>query len=284
VRETAEDALQRALGQVREGRVYDLDCGRWNGMPVFPGHPPFQVLSYRTPRGLRNQGDQTWMGSNEVEFNWHSDLVMGTVHSGTHIDALCHITCGPDDHFHGGVSSNDALGDFGPMEHDATKIPSFVARGVLIDVAGHRGVEALPAHEPVGREEVETILADQGTELGPGDIPLVRTGYLSGWPDPNFVSAHEQAGIDLEAGLYFAERGAPAVGADTESCEVLPSIIEGNPHPVHIALLIERGIHIIEMVRLEELARDGVKEFCFISLPLKIAGATGSMIRPVALV
>jgi kynurenine formamidase len=277
------DALQRALGQVREGRLYDLDCGRWHGMPVWSGHPVFQVLTYRTPRGVHLQGDHDhWLGRNDVNFGWHSDLVMGSVHSGTHIDALSHITCGPDDHFYGGATSHDSLGDFGPLEHDATEIPSIVARGVLIDVAGHRGVDALPAHEPIGREEVEAILAEQGTEIGPGDVPLIRTGYLSGWPDPDFVAGHEQAGIDVEAGLYLAERGAIAVGADTEACEVLPSIVEGNPHPVHIALLIERGIHIIEMVDLEELARDGVKEFCFVCLPLKIAGATGSMVRPVA--
>jgi kynurenine formamidase len=279
------EGIRQALGHVREGRVYDLDCGRWHGMPVWSGHPVFQVLTYRTPRGVHTQGDHDhWMGANDVNFGWHSDLVMGSVHSGTHIDALCHITCGPDNHFHGGVSSDTALGDFGPLEHDATRIPSIIARGVLIDVARHRGVDALPAHDPIGRDELEATLAEQNSEIRPGDVALVRTGYVSGWPDPDFVEAHEQAGIDIEAALYLAERGVVAVGADTEALEVLPSIVEGNPHPVHIALLIERGIHIIEMVNLEELARDGAHEFAFVCLPLKIAGATGSMVRPVAIV
>jgi kynurenine formamidase len=281
----APESIVQAMGSVREGRVYDLDCGRWHGMPVWSGHPVFQVLTYRTPRGVHTQGDHDhWMGRNDVNFGWHSDLVMGSVHSGTHIDALCHITCGPDNHFHGGVSSDTHLGDFGPLEHDATEIPSIIARGVLIDVAGHRGVDALDAHEPIGRDEVEAVLAAQGTEIREGDVPMIRTGYLSGWPDPDFVAAHEQAGIDRDAGLYLAERGAIAVGGDTESVEVLPSTVEGNPHPVHIALLIERGIHIIEMVDLEELARDGVHEFCFVCLPLKISGATGSYVRPVAVI
>ena len=65
---------------------------------------------------------------------------------------------------------------------------------------------------------------------------------------------------------------------------MLPSTVDGNPHPVHIELLIERGIYIIEMVNCEELARDRVYEFCFVCLPLSITGATGSMVRPVALV
>ncbi len=116
-----------------------------------------------------------------------------------------------------------------------------------------------------------------------GDVALVRTGYLSGWPDRDFIAAHEQAGIDRDAALWLAEQGMVAVGADTEALEVLPSTVPGNPHPVHIALLNQRGIFIIEMVDCEALAHDGVHEFCFVCLPLAIHGATGSMVRPMAL-
>lgn len=272
-----------ALQLIKEGRLYDLDSGRFSGMPLFPAHPPFQVLSYRTPRGLENQGDQEWLGENTVNFGWHSEMLMGTVHSGTHIDALSHITCGPDHGFFGGFSSNRDLGDFGPLRQDATEIPPLITRGVLIDVAGARGTEALEAHETIGRDELRRTLERQGLELRPGDVPLIRTGYLSGWPDADFISAHEQAGIDRDAALWLAEQGVVAVGADTEALEVLPSPVEGNPHPVHIALLVERGIFIVEMVNCEELARDRRYEFCFVCLPLSIKGATGSMVRPVAL-
>jgi kynurenine formamidase len=53
--------------------------------------------------------------------------------------------------------------------------------------------------------------------------------------------------------------------------------------PVHVHLLVESGIHIIEALNLEELARDRVYEFVFVAAPLKIRGATGSPIRPLAL-
>jgi hypothetical protein len=82
-----------ALALVKRGRIYSLDCGRFAGMPIFPAHPPFQVLSYRSPREIDNQGDQDWLGENEVNFHWNSEMVMGTVHSGTHVDAFAHITC-----------------------------------------------------------------------------------------------------------------------------------------------------------------------------------------------
>ena len=279
---TREQVLQ-ALALVSEGRRYDLDCGRFPGMPVFPGHPPFQVLSYRTPRGLDNQDDQEWLRDNDVNFRWNSEVVTGTVHTGTHIDALSHITAGDGHGWFGGGSAERDVGDFGPLRDDATEIPALITRGVLLDVAGARGVDALPAHEAIGAEELRQVAEREGVDLRSGDVALVRTGYLSGWPDADFIAAHEQAGIDRDAALWLAEHGAVAVGADTEALEVLPSTVAGNPHPVHIALLNERGIFIIEMVDCEELARDRVYEFCFVCLPLAIRGATGSMVRPVAL-
>jgi kynurenine formamidase len=267
-----------------QGRVYDLDCERFPGMPLFAGHPAFQVLSYRTPRGLANQGDQEWLADNEVNFAWQSEMLIGTVHSGTHIDALSHITCGDEDGWHGGGHSERDLGDFGPLREDATEIPPIITRGVMIDIPGLRGVDALEAHEPVGPQELHEALARQQVQLHSGDVAVVRTGYLSGWPDADFIAAHEQAGIDRDAALWLAEQGVVAVAGDTESVEVLPSTVAGNPHPVHIALLTERGIFIIEMVNCEELARDAVFEFCFVCLPVSIRGATGSMVRPVAIV
>jgi kynurenine formamidase len=275
--------VRNALALVTEGRVYSLDCGRFPGMPVFPGHPPFQVLSYRTPRGLDNQDDQEWLRDNEVNFRWNSEVVMGTVHTGTHIDALSHITSGEHHGWFGGGSAERDLGDFGPLREDAAEIPPIIARGVLFDVAGARGVDALPAHDAIAAEELRQVAERQGVELRAGDVAVVRTGYLSGWPDAEFIEAHEQAGIDRDGALWLAERGVVAVAGDTESLEVLPSTVPHNPHPVHIALLRERGIFIIEMVNCEELARDRVYEFCFICLPISIRGATGSMVRPVAL-
>jgi kynurenine formamidase len=272
-----------AAALIRDGRVYDLDCGRWHGMPVWAEHAPMQVLSYRTARGLAVQGDQSWLEDNRVNFGWNSELVSGSMHTGTHIDALSHVTCGEDSHWFGGARAADAMGDFGPLSHDAAAMPPIVTRGVLIDVAGARGVDALPAAAPITASDLEAALAAQGTELRPGDAVLVRTGYLSAWPDPERMARHAGAGITLDAAEYVADAGAVAIGADNESLEQEPSAIAGNPLPVHVALLVERGIYILELVLLEELARDRVHEFAFVCLPLKVRGATGSMVRPVAI-
>jgi kynurenine formamidase len=214
-----------------------------------------------------------------------SELVMGTVHSGAHIDAHAHMTIGDEHRWHGG-SARTQLGDFGPQVGDATEIPPIWRRGVLYDVPGFRGVGSLGAGEAIGAGELEAIEARHGVAAGAGDVALVRTGYLAHWPDPEALAAHRGAGPDLSAAELLAARGVVAVGSDTEAFEVQPAPDRGtpsNPQPVHTLLLIERGIYILESLDLEALARAGVREFLFVALPLAIRGATGSMVDPVAI-
>jgi kynurenine formamidase len=273
-----------AMSLVRRGRVYDLDSGRWTGMPVAAEHPPFQVLTYRSPRGARNQRDIAWIGEdNEVEAAMVSDLLIGTMHSGTHIDALSHITCGANSHWYGGHEADVALGDFGPLHCDAASIPPIITRGILVDVAGQLGVEALPRGYAVSADVITETLKAEKAEIRANDAVLIRTGYMSVWPDMNATRDHADAGIDLGAALLLAKKGAVLVGSDTEGMEVTPSGIPGNPTPVHIELLINNGIFIVELMNLERLAADRVYEFCFVCLPLRVRGATGSMVRPVAI-
>ncbi|HKJ95335.1 MAG TPA: cyclase family protein [Gammaproteobacteria bacterium] len=280
------EKLVRDLRTPTRGRVFDLDPGRFPGMPIWAGHPPFQVVTYRTPKGLRLRGDQTWLAPevNEANIGIMSEMVIATCHSGAHIDALAHITCGTDDHWHGGSSAADALGDFGPTDHDASTIPPIVSRAVLADVAGYLGVERLDRSYPVSVDEFEGALARQGVRLGRGDVALVRTGQMSVWPDREKMAETRGSGITKPVADLAADMELVAVGVDTESCEVVPSIVPGNPHPVHQRLLIEAGIYIMENVYLEELASAGVYEFLFLALPPRIEGATGAMLRPIAIV
>lgn len=269
-----------------KAKIYDLDPGRFVGMPIWAGHPPFQVVTYRTPRGLRIRGDQKWLAPevNQANIGIISELLVATCHSGAHMDALAHITCGTDDHWHGGSGAADALGDFGPTDHDASTLPPVVTRGVLADVAGYLGVERLGKSHPISLEEFQGALDKQGVALREGDVALVRTGQMSVWPDKEKMEETKGAGITRPIADVAVDLGLVAVGTDTEACEVMPSIEPDNPHPVHQKLLIENGIYIMENIFLEELAKDRIYEFLFIVLPPKIDGATGSMIRPIAII
>lgn len=279
--------LLAALRLPRTGRTYSLAVPRFTNMPLFGSHPPFQVSMYRTPAGLRGDGEHPWGPDNAVNLGYMAEVITGTSHSGAHVDALAHMTIGDDDRWYGGGSARQHLGDRGPTYGDGSVLPEFVTRGVLLDVAGFRGVEALPAHEPIYPEELSAVAAHQEVQIQPGDVVLIRSGYLARWPDAGAMALHVGAGPDIRSASWLLEQQVVAVGSDTETFEVQPAPDPGTPHnpqPVHTLLLIEQGIYLFESIYTEELARDRVYEFLFIALPTKIRGATGSMLDPLAII
>ena len=166
-------------------------------------------------------------------------------------------------------------------------MPPFFTRGVLLDVPGYRGVDCLPKGAPIAAAELQAVCAAEGIEVEPWDVVLIRTGYMGLWPDAERMAAHKTAGPDISAARWLLERGVIATGTDTETYEVQPAPDPGptgNPQPVHTLLLIENGVFLMESLDLEELARASVYEFLFVALPLKIRGATASMIDPIAVV
>jgi kynurenine formamidase len=249
-------------------------------------HPAFEVLRYRSPAGLESDPGEGWLkgDSNSERMFFNSELVIACMHTGTHVDTLSHVTIGAEHRWYGGFTAAHDLGDFGPRHADASTLLPVFTRGILLDVAGALGVTALPKASRIGPAELEAAAANGGVSIEPGDVALIRTGYLGGWPDRAELVKHRDAGIDLEAAHWLAERGVIAVGADTEGVEQLPTCHPTNPQPVHSYLLVERGILLLELVYLEGLAADRVSSFLFIALPTKIKGATGAFIDPIAVV
>jgi kynurenine formamidase len=282
---TDSDVL-KSLAVPTSGQVYDLSSGWWRHMPTFDSYPRFEVITYSSPQGERIGRRLPFDGSeNEPEYGYVSELVSGALHTGTHIDALCHVTCGPNDEWHGGVSANDALGDYGAQTGDASELPSLVGRGVLLDIPGSLGLEILPPHFAIGEEHLRACADASGITIQQHDVVLIRTGQMRLWPDVERISAEGGgSGVALDGARWLVEQGARCVGADTMSFEVRPSVVPGNPLPVHLYLLHEQGVHIMEWVNCEALAADGVTTFLFVALPLTVRGGTGSMLRPIAIV
>ena len=291
--EQTPDALGRAAEQPRadllealnlpnRGEIFDLDPGRWPGMPVLPVHPPFLTTTFRTPRGSAVDGDGALHGNGLGHTGFITELMVSSAHSGAHVDAMCHIT--RNSTWFGAGSESDHLGDFGATQGDASVIPPFVCRGVLIDVASLHGVEALPAGHVIDRAEIAQALDRQGVAIRQGDAVLVRTGYMSQWLDPVRRERHFGAGLGVAAAIALADAGTVLVGCDTENLEVIPSESTERFLPVHVELMVERGIYIAELLYLEQIAAAGVGAFLFICLPLRIRGASGSMVRAIGLV
>ena len=247
-------------------RVYDLGQPLFAGMPHYPTHPPFA----RTL--MRKHGDFVLENGASAA----SELLTLGGHVGTHIDALSHFSC--DGKLHGGFAPKQSYAD-GVEQYSVDKIEPIIRKGVLFDIAGLMGVDALPGDFTVTPDHLEACRVMPEA----GGIALIRTGWARFWEDATrYITGGSGSlvvgpGPGVDAARWLSARGIFAAGSDTVAFERTPGQME-----VHVHLLVECGIHIIECLNLEELAREKVKEFTFIALPLKIRGGTGSPIRPVA--
>ena len=159
-----------------------------------------------------------------------------------------------------------------------------LCRGVLLDVARFKGVDRLPQQYAITADDLAACAKSAALVIRPGNVLLVRTGYGTAWNDEStYLNA---AGVSKSGNVWAADHQIAAVGADNMAWD---SMEERDPETNmmlfgHVHLLVTHGIHIIENLNLEALAAAGHAEFCFVGIPLKFRGATGSPIRPLALV
>jgi kynurenine formamidase len=256
--------MSALLDAMRGARVFDLAQPYFVGMPHYPTHPPFLF-------GLTKQhGDTVGPAGNSSA----ADAIALGSHVGTHIDALCHFSCGGK--LHGGVEVADVQSYGGGVsKYSIDTIAPILRRGVLLDLAvdGPLAADAEITPEMLERARKVPIHA--------GDVVLLRTGWA-----PRFENAREYVnetrcpGPAIAGARWLSGHGIFAAGSDTVPFEKSPD----PAMPVHVHLLVESGIHIMECLNLEELAAAGVSEFVFVAAPLKIRGATGAPMRPLALV
>jgi kynurenine formamidase len=269
---TGEPAVASAalIDQVAGARVIDLEQPRFAGMPMFPANAPNYtfMLHRRHEEGLESRTSAAGM-------------ILTADHAGTHVDALCHQA--ENMQMYGGVpvtAANQGPGGVGMLS--AESLPPIIRRGVLIDLVEARGAR-LPAKYLVERGELESVAERQAVTVRPGDVLLIRTGWGAAWQDPDYITG---GGMARSAGEWAVEHGVYAVGADNMSWD-LPGYVDetlGHSLPNHTLLLARAGILIFENLVLEDLAASGAHEFLFVSLPLKLVGATGSPTRPVAII
>lgn len=273
----------KILSRVAGGTVYDLAVEYYIGMPSWQaaGDPHYRIWMTHTPRGTAVD-DPLGVGQHmNAHVSYTGSAVSMYTHMGTHIDGLSHF--GLDGAIWNGFRADEQLGDRGWKVAGAETIPPLIARGVLIDVAGARQLPMLPAGYRVTEDDLRAALAAQQTRIEEGDIVLIRTGRMRLLSDSKGYM-NNPPGIGLAAARFLVEdSGAIVVGADNLSFESFPSELEDDYVPVHTYLLAQQGTPILELVNLEELARDKVYEFAFIAASLKLRGADAAPIRPIAL-
>ncbi len=281
-----------ALSLATRGEVFDLGVTYSRRSFKYSGHSPGEIITFRSPDGIRRMQDPDSPPSaqNGDHVYWHSAALFISDNVATQIDGLGHITAGLDDHWYNGFKEADWGGDWGPRKCDASTIPPIVARGVLIDVAAFKKVDALPGHTLISTKDLQDTLAWEGVTLAPGDVVLVRTGTARYWgedgADHARIAEHDSAGPDLTATRWLVEdQGAIMVGSDTSGYEVAPAPNSpGTIIPVHRYLLVEQGVHLGELHNLEALSQAKGYTFCYVAAINKIKGtAAGFALRPLAI-
>jgi kynurenine formamidase len=262
------------IAMTRGARMIALDHPLQKGMPIYPTHPPFHI-TLNNRHGDINRG---------CGFSSSNELIITSTHTSTHIDALSHVS--ENGMLHGGVDAAKAQqGTELFKEHGVETIEPIFRRGVLLDIAQTKGVDILAPAQEVTVADLEDAQKRAGITIHPGDVILIRTGWTKHWTD-----SRKYLGLDSEGTPGVAASGAEwlaakkpfAIGNDTAGFE---QIVQTNiTMDAHRILIAQNGIHIIENLDLEELAGCGCADFAFVTLPLRIKGATGSPLRPVALV
>jgi len=131
-------------------------------------------------------------------------------------------------------------------------------------------------------QDVEQALAREKLTLQAGDAAIVHTGWGKLWGRDNARFQASSPGIGIAAAEWLARQDPMLVGSDTAGVEVSPNPDQKLAGPVHQIMLVVNGIHLLENLKLDELAARQVYEFALIVEPLKIRGGTGSTVAPIA--
>lgn len=249
--------------------TYDLGKEFFPGMTHNRAHPTFVFSLISSHAESAREGSQS---------SASCFFILGG-HTGTHIDALGHYA----EHGHVFGHPDQSIFDLegyttGLSVGGVERTPPVLRRGVLLDIPRLHGCEVLPANHEISPKDLEGALHRQKVTMNSGDVLLIRTGWMRHWED-QIKYCGIMPGVSHEGAQWIANRKVAFTGTDTNSFEK----IDRTKKQVHVVLLARYGIQIMECLYLEDLARDARWEFIFVALPLRIRGATGSPIRPIAI-
>jgi kynurenine formamidase len=268
----------QAAQLIKTGKVYSLGITVNTTTPAFP---PRSCAIYIVQPG--QVGSAQGLGPTNTTYN--DDILNCWTGIGTQLDGLGHIGIG--DRYYNGLKWGEFATMGGLNKLGIEKIPPMVARGVLLDMAAHFGVDVVKEGTAFNRAEIDAAAAKQGVQIRQGDVVIFHTGWLSLIEkDPKRFGSVEP-GLGREGARYLVSKGVVAVGADTWAVEVIPfeknGDKDGGVFEVHQILIPMGGTYILENINTAELAKDKAYEFMFVLGQNKYQGAVQSMINPVAI-
>jgi kynurenine formamidase len=279
---TDEQAIRGARA-VETGTTFTLGepIGRDEGDPMSPSRP-------QTQHYMRRDKGHYESGKEEGEREGAEDVLVVSMHGTTHVDALGHSWYG--DEMYNGHDPNTSKGGLDRCSVEPIADHGVVGRGVLLDVARHRGVDHLPKGSKIPLDELRACADEQGVDLEPRDVPVIRTGWLERFyeGDHDAVEEFDEPGITYspEMAEWFHDMEFPSFVTDTLASEqTYPD--SGIRLPLHATFIRDLGILFTEIAKLDELAADcaddGKYDFMYVCSPLKVRRGTGSPVNPIAI-
>lgn len=277
------EVVKRAAACVRRGDVFSLGLGLGaEGPQTGSVIGRFNPQHYMTAIG-------SLIGEDPRGFCYSDDVLSLPLQSSTQWDSLAHVHY--DGKLYNGYPADEALGVGGTTRNGIDKLASagIVSRGVLVDIARHRGVDRLRPGSAIRPSEIDDALANQGCSLLPGDILVLRTGHITVFTKDNDRETYlwQGPGLGIDAAEWIRRHDLAAVCSDTSAVEVMPCEDESLLYPLHLLCIRDMGLPFGEMFDLEELAADcaadGCWEFLLSAPPLKVTGGIGSPINPLAI-
>ena len=263
----------QAAKLIKTGKTYALGVELSRETPAY-GTRAFQLFTVAA-----GDGSGASMGKNKLTFN--DDWVMTWVGIGSQIDGLGHV--GINHTYYNGTPISDFWIADGLTKFGIETLPPLVTRGVLLDIAGFRGVKLLEAGTAINRKDIEGAMRTQNVKIGKGDVVILNTGWqaLASIAPVRFMEG--EPGLGLEGAKFLAAKDVIAIGADQWGLEVVPGENPELEFPVHQELLAKNGIYVLENMKTDELVADKAWEFLFVLGQPKLKGAVQGIINPVAI-
>lgn len=258
---------------IKTGKVYALGIVVDRDTPAFP--PRSLSVTVLQP----NQAKGASFGENKMTYN--DDIFTGWLGIGTQLDGLGHL--GIDGVYYNGNRAEDFAKVTGLTKLGIEKVPPIVTRGVLLDIAGYKGVDMMKEGEVITVADIEGAAKKQGVSIRKGDVVILHTGWLSLLGKDNARYAAGEPGIGVPAAEYLAKKEVVAVGADTWGVEVVPFEKKERVWEAHQVLLAKNGIYILETLNTAPLVKDRAWEFLFVLGHPLYRGAVQAIINPVAI-
>jgi len=268
-----------ALKLVKEGKVYNLAVPMQRRSPIFPGHDP---IIYST---MRDGGDYKagYARYASPDVGVFLDRAMMETNTYTHCDALNHVWFG--DKLYNGYS-RDCVRSDGSSKLGIEHMTGVVTRGVLLDVAAYEGVDFLDGNYEITGDILDKVAKWEKVEIKTGDMLCIRTGF--GWElmekeEEKPLPPLPHPGLVLSAAKWATDREVCALFIDCVGMDKAPFPPRPCALACHMWLEWAHGTYGGQAFYFAELSKDKVYTFCFMGAPVRIVGAAGGWIVPLAI-